>query len=200
MTGATAAATPTRARPRGRSEQVRQRVARACLDLLGAGRVDFGPADVAQRAGVTRATIYRWWPTKAALLREALTEHTADRLDPPDTGTWPGDVRALAARLATFFGDPVEVSQNAIMAGGRHPDYDAVVLEHYAPLFAAWRAVIERARGRGELRDGLDADTVILTLVSPLLLVPLLFHRELSPGEIGRHTDLVIAATSRTPG
>jgi AcrR family transcriptional regulator len=181
---------------------VRRRVARACLDLLGAGRVDFGPAEVAQGAGVTRATIYRWWPTKAALLREALTEHTADRLDPPDTGRWAGDVHALATRLATFFADPVEVSQNAIMAGGRHPDYDAVVLEHYAPLFDAWRAVIERARERGELRDGLDADTIILTLVSPLLLVPLLFHRRLTRGEVRRHADLIVAATSvpQAPG
>jgi len=174
---------------------VRQRVARACLDLLAEGRVDFGPADVAQLAGVTRATVYRWWPTKAALLREAVTEHTGDRLDPPDTGTWAGDVHALALRLATFFSDPLEVTQNAIMAGGRHPDYDQVVLEVYAPLFDAWRAVIERARSRGELRDGIDADAVILTLVSPLLLVPLLFHRKLTPTEIRRHTNLITAAT-----
>lgn len=192
-------AAPERTRAGGRSERVRRQVAVACLELLGEGIVEFGPAEVAQRSGVTRSTIYRWWPTKADLLREALTEHTASRLDPPDTGTWAGDVHALAAQLAAFFSDPVEVSQNAIMAGGRNLDYDRIVLEHYAPLFAGWRGVVERARTRGELRDGVDADAVLLALSSPLLMVPLVFHRSLSDDEVRRHADLVLAGTAAPP-
>jgi AcrR family transcriptional regulator len=185
----------TRTRAGGRSERIRRQVGRACLALLAEGRVDVGPAAVAARAGVTRATIHRWWPTKAALLREALAEHTGHRLDPPDLGSWEADVRALTASLATFFADPVEVGQNAIMAGGRDPEYDEVVLEHYEPLFDSWREVVERARARGELRADLDADSVILTWVAPLVLVPLLFHRRLGRGELDRHVELLLAAT-----
>src|SRR5689334_16773173 len=101
-----------RVRAGGRSERVRRQVGEACLALLAEGRTDFGPAEVASRSGVSRATVYRWWPAKADLLREALAVHTGRRIDPPDTGTWHGDVRALARRLATFFSDPAEVAQN----------------------------------------------------------------------------------------
>ena len=191
-----ASATPQRVRAGGRSERIRQQVAKACLELLGEGIVDIGPAEVAQRSGVSRATIYRWWPTKADLLREALAEHTR-RLDPPDTGSWEGDLRALARQLAAFFSDPVEVSQNAIMASGQHPDYDALVLEWFEPLFDGWRAMVERAVARREVRPDVDADTVLLMVASPLLMVPLLFHRRLTRAEVVRIADLAVAATAR---
>lgn len=189
---------PERVRAGGRSEQVRQAVARACLDLLADGQVDLAPVEVARRAGVSRATVYRWWPSKADLLREALTLHTRV-LDPPDTGSWPEDVHALAAQLAAFFSDPVEVSQNAIMASGAHPEYTQLVLEHFEPLFTEWRSIVERARSRREVSDDIDVDTVLLTLASPLLLLPLLYRYSPSTDDVRRVADLVIAATSISP-
>jgi AcrR family transcriptional regulator len=185
-----------RVRAGGRSERVRRQVGEACLALLTEGRTDFGPADIAARSGVSRATIYRWWPTRTDLLREALSVHTGRRIDPPDTGTWQGDLRGLARKLAAFFSDPAEVAQNAIMASGEAPDYEALVLEIYAPVFDAWRAMIERARSRGELRDDVDADTVLLALASPLLVVPLLFHGTLTATQVRRIADLVHAGTT----
>lgn len=185
---------PERVRAGGRSEQVRQAVARACLDLLASGEVDLSPVEVARRAGVSRATVYRWWPTKADLLREALTLHTRT-LDPPDTGSWPGDVYALAEQLAAFFSDPVEVSQNVIMASGAHPEYTQLVMEHFEPLFSEWRGIVERARARREVRDDIDVDAVLLTLSSPLLLLPLLYRYSPSDEDVRRVADLVIAAT-----
>jgi AcrR family transcriptional regulator len=173
---------------------VRLQVAQACLDLLREGRVDFGPAEVAQRADVSRATLHRWWPTKADLLREALTLHTGT-LVAPDTGGWETDLRALAALLAAFFAEPAEISQNAIMASGRHPDYDALVLEHYEPLLASWRAVVERAQDRGEVRPELDPNTVVMMLTSPLLVMPTVMHHVLTRRELDELVRFVLAAT-----
>jgi AcrR family transcriptional regulator len=170
-------------------------VAAACLELLAEGDVDFGPSQVARRAAVSRATIHRWWPTKSDLLHEALAHHTRS-LDAPDTGSWVGDVRAFARRLAAFFADPVEISQNALMASGAHPGYTAAVLEHYRPLFADWRGMLERAQARGEAAPGLDADAVLLALLSPLLLVPLLYRRALTRRELDGIVDLVLRATA----
>jgi AcrR family transcriptional regulator len=184
-----------RVRAGGRSERIRRQVAQATLDLLGEGRADLGPAEVAARAGISRATLHRWWPAKADLVREALAEHTR-RLDPPDTGSWEGDLRALVAQLAAFFADPVEVSQNAIMASGRHPDYDALVFEHYGPLFAAWRAVVERGRARGDVRADVDPDVVVAMVTSPLLVGPLVMHHTPAPDELDRMVDFVLAATA----
>jgi AcrR family transcriptional regulator len=187
--------TPARVRAGGRSERVRRHVARACLDLLAEDQLDLGPVEVAQRAGVSRATIHRWWPTKEELLREALTLHTSV-LDVPDTGTWAGDLRALATELAAFFSDPTEVSLNAIMASGTHPEFTRAVLAHYAPLFDGWRAVVERARSRSEVRADIDADAVLLTLTAPFLVVPLLLRRTPTDDEVAQIVDLVLAATS----
>lgn len=174
---------------------MRRQVALACLELLAEGKVDLGPVEVAQRSGVSRATIHRWWPTTADLLRDALTEHTA-HLDPPDTGSWAGDVRALAAQLHEFFADPVEVGLNVVMASGQHAEYEHAVLEHYRPLFDAWRGIVERARARGELRDGVDGDVALLALGSPLVLLPLLLHQPPSAVQVTHLADLVITATS----
>jgi len=186
-----------RQRGGGRSEQVRRSVARACLALLAEGDVDLRPSDVAARSGVSRATIYRWWPTTADLVREALTEHTADRLDPPDTGTWEGDLRALVSMLAEFFSDPTEVACNAVMASGLHREYDEIVLTHYLPLFEGWRRIVERARERGEVPPTVDADAVIIALASPLLTIPLLLHRPPTRREVDGLCQLVLAGTAR---
>ena len=173
---------------------MRRRVARACLDLLAEGHADFGPVEVARLAGVSRATLHRWWPTKDDLLREALSLHTRE-LTVPDTGDWTRDVESFARRLAAFFDDPVEVAQNALMASGAYPDYTAAVLTHYETLFAGWRARVDRARRQDQLAGDVDADTVFLTLASPLLLVPLLFRRRISQGEVDRVVALVLRAT-----
>lgn len=188
-----------RVRTGGRSAEVRRRVADACLALLAEGAVDFGPVEVARRSGVSRATIHRWWPAKSDLLREALARHTR-ALGAPDTGSWAGDVRGFAATLAAFFSDPVEVSQNALMATAAHPDYTAAVLEHYAPLSDDWRAMLERAQARGEVAADVDADAVLLTLVSPLVVVPLLFRRRLAAAEVEAVVGLVLRSTAPRDG
>jgi AcrR family transcriptional regulator len=182
----------------GRSEEVRRRVAQACLDLLAEGVADLGPVEVARRSGVSRATLHRWWPTRSDLLRAGLELHARD-LAAPDTGSWERDLRRFARRLAEFFADPVEVTQNAVMASGAHPDFTEAVLEHYAPIFADWRAMLERARARGEVAADVDADAVLLVALSPLLLVPLLYRRELTRRELDRIVDLVLRATAPTP-
>ena len=185
-----------RQRAGGRSERVRRQVGEACLALLTEGSTDLSPADVAARSGVSRATVYRWWPTKADLVREALAAHTGERVDAPDTGSWADDVHALARRLTTFFADPAEVALNAIMASGSAPDFDAIVLERFGPVFDAWRAMVERARGRGEVRADVDADTILYALASPLLSIPLVFHRRPTRTEVTRLADLVIAGSA----
>ncbi|MGC4746007.1 TetR/AcrR family transcriptional regulator [Micromonospora sp. DT201] len=129
---------------RARSEQARQDILAAALELarrdLGTTTVD----SIAHRAGVGKQTIYRWWPSKWAIILEALLEH-AERDITAGTDSGP-----LAERLATFL-----ASTFAQLAG---PDSDGPLLRalmahaQQNPAFAvAWRDLLILPRRRALL-------------------------------------------------
>src|SRR6266498_1331082 len=86
---------PKRGRPR--SEQARESILHAAAELLLKRGLDAVSMDaVAEHAGVSKATIYRWWPTKETLALDALyTEWDTTRTQPRDTGSVRGDLLAL---------------------------------------------------------------------------------------------------------
>ncbi|WP_106398420.1 TetR/AcrR family transcriptional regulator [Actinocorallia populi] len=187
---------PARVRTRsgGRSERVRRAVGEAVLAFLAEGKVAFTTVEVAERAGVSRRTLYRWWPEHDDLLVEALSLHVR-KVEPPDTGSWESDVRAFAHLVAAFAADPVDLAMSGIMAGRRHPDFNALVIDQYRPVLDAWRQMVARAVARGEAGDAHAPGTVVTMLVSPLFLGPLMLGRPSSEDEIDRMVDLVLAAT-----
>lgn len=187
-----------RVRTGGRSEKVRREVARTVLDLLAEGVVDFGPSEVAARAGINRKTIYRWWPTYTELIREALGEHSGT-VEVPDTGSWPRDLRLLAHRLAAFFASPVEVSTSAIIAGRRQPELAALILAHFEPVQQEWREVVRRGISRGEVDAACRPSAVMNMLVSQLVLAPLTLYRQPTDEEIEELVELVLRATRPVP-
>jgi len=99
---------------------------------------------VAERSGVHRATIYRRWPTRAQLLREALTLYTSD-LAMPDTGSFRRDLRLLAKKLTVIFSDPLVMAMNGAIASGSDPELAEVAVEHWTPVFDEISRTIERA-------------------------------------------------------
>lgn len=184
----------TRQRSGGRSEQVRQAVGGAVLELLREGRFPFTTVDVAERAEVNRRTLYRWWPTHDDLLAEALSQH-ARTLAVPDTGSWAADLRSFAHQVAAFAADPVDLTMTRIMVSGMHPDFNAAVVEHFRPVMEGWHRMLERAVARGEASSDHDATTVVNTVVSPLFLAPLTSGRAPGPESVDRLVDLVLDAT-----
>ena len=91
------AVTTAARRGRPRSEKARQAILHAAAELLlnhGLGAVSMDT--VAEQAGVSKATIYRWWPAKETLALDALENECAvGASDPPDTGTLRDDLLAL---------------------------------------------------------------------------------------------------------
>ncbi len=72
---------------RPRSEKARQAILRSTLKLLGEnGFSDLTIEEVAGRAAVGKATVYRWWPNKGALIADAFASSTKRKLHFPDTG------------------------------------------------------------------------------------------------------------------
>ncbi|MEW9547279.1 TetR/AcrR family transcriptional regulator [Nonomuraea sp. NPDC050783] len=119
---------------------------------------------VAERSGVNKTTIYRWWPSKAALLGAALVEADLLGFDPPDTGSLRGDLVALVDSVIRLLTEApsADIAVAALGAAVRHPELDA--RRFLADRFAREREIFERAVRRGELAASAD----------PMLIVDLL--------------------------
>ncbi|MFS3127547.1 TetR/AcrR family transcriptional regulator [Nocardioides sp. Bht2] len=187
-----------RQRSGGRSEQVRLAVGRAVLELLAEERIAFTTVEVAERAGVNRRTIYRWWPTQDLLLAEALSQHARD-LDVPDLGSLADDVRAFAHRVALFAADPVDLTMTRIMVSGSHPEFNQAIIDHFAPIMAGWYEMLDRAVERGDANQRHLPETVINSLVSPLFLAPLTGGEALIPARVDQVVDLILDAVGAVP-
>lgn len=75
---------------------------------------------VAARAGVGKATIYRWWPDRAALAVDAFFTATQDALAFPDTGSVREDFRQQVGQLGALLRTPAGTAMAAMAGGARH--------------------------------------------------------------------------------
>jgi AcrR family transcriptional regulator len=164
------------ARGRPRSEKARQAILDAAIELLLAQGLEAVSMDeVAQRAGVSKATIYRWWPTKQTLALDALY-HEWDTFRPslPDTGSLRADLlaiirpwirRARKRPYARVVGALVEETHT-------DPAFARLYHERFVnPRRDPARAVLRRAIERGQIAEETDIE---LTLD---LIYGALFHR-----------------------
>ena len=125
--------------------------------------------EISRRSGVAKTTIYRHWPTRVALLRDACSL-IGTPFDTPDTGSLEGDVVALLTHLAHLLGSEkwTSVLPSVIDAAERDPD----VAEMYRTLQAGYSAplesVIRRAVKKRELPRSTDVPLLVSALTGPL--------------------------------
>lgn len=145
------------------------RILDATLELLSeVGFAGLTVDGVAIRAGVGRATIYRRWPSKGALLLAASQCLVGDVAE-PDTGTLRGDLLALTSGLVEHLRDtPMGCLLPTLAAEARaNPELAELVTEFADDRRAHVRAVLRRARDRGELRVGTDLELLIDVIAGP---------------------------------
>ncbi|MFF8592182.1 TetR/AcrR family transcriptional regulator [Streptomyces sp. NPDC015220] len=149
---------------RRRNEAARRAILDAALHLLADS--DGAPVSVetiARAAGVGKQTLYRWWPSKGAVLLEALTERAAQDVPSPDTGSLPGDLRALAtATFQAAQGPPTAPAlRTLVREAARDPHLAELMATFTETRRAAVRLILERGRDRGELPADRDIDLMI---------------------------------------
>ena len=108
---------------------------------------------VAQEAGVSKATIYRWWKTKGELVLEAAEQEIAIGTV-PDTGDSRADMDAAIAQLIDTFTRPLAsiVIFAAITTGGSDRKMAQIFRDRFVyPWRVSAFEALERARGRGEI-------------------------------------------------
>lgn len=156
---------PGRGPGRPRSAEADRRILDAALLLLGEqGFAEMSVEAVAARAGVGKATIYRRWPSKEALVVAAIATLRPD-LPPVDTGNVRDDLIAMAreilrfkkAQASSFKVDVNWLMPRILMECSMHAELDEVYQDEVGrPHRRAISALIERGIARGELRRDLD--------------------------------------------
>ena len=174
----------TPAPPVGRGAHARDRVMAAALDQLAAGgSAGFTMEAVARRAGASKATVYRHWPSASALLVDAMTATFRPLPSPP-----PGDVREDLVALLT--------RAAALVTSDRFPrlmaavvdlaERDPALAELHADLTAQQRRpaldLVRRAQEEGALAADADPEVVVHLLVGPLFYRRLIAHRPVPDG------------------
>ncbi|MEU8232426.1 TetR/AcrR family transcriptional regulator [Actinoplanes sp. NPDC048967] len=139
-------------------------------ELLSAGGIGGVSIDeVSRRSGVAKTTIYRHWPSRAALLVEACsTVGSASAV--PDTGGFDGDLTALVFDLAEQLRTArwASVLPSIVDAAEREPELAGLHADLHARLMAPFVTVAERAEARGELAGDRRPADVVAAVTGPL--------------------------------
>jgi AcrR family transcriptional regulator len=161
-----------RAPGRPRSAEAERSILTAALDrFIQDGYLGMSIEQVAAQAGVGKATIYRRWPSKEALITDAVGSFS-EELTVPDTGSARGDMLALVSQIVDLASSSPSGGCFARMAGEMvsNPElakvYKDKVIGHRRAIVGH---IITRGMERGELRRDIDVDLVIDMLVGPLL-------------------------------
>jgi AcrR family transcriptional regulator len=149
---------------RPRDQRADRAIVTAALELMAdRGVRDLRMDDVAERAGVGKATIYRRYASKDALVSDAVAALVSE-IAIPDTGSTRDDLLAL-------MGQAVELYSGSLAAGlmpavieeaRRNPSLATTVRNGFlTKRRAALRAVLERGVQRGDLRGDLDFELAL---------------------------------------
>jgi AcrR family transcriptional regulator len=192
------AITETNRPGRPRSEKARNAILRAAAELLLAhGLAEVSMDAVAERAGVSKATIYRWWPAKEALALDTLYEESAQNRPPVrDTGTLRGDLLSLLQPWARLVSS--HPYGRLIAALITKAQTDPAFGEQYRARFVQprrdeARTILRRAIERGEIPADTKIEIGLDLLYGPLYHRLLHGHAPLDDAFVREVVDITLA-------
>ncbi|ABW15252.1 TetR/AcrR family transcriptional regulator [Frankia sp. Mgl5] len=196
---------PTLASPRPggrpRDESRDGAIRQATLELLAEHGYDGVTMDrVATRAKAGKATIYRRWPSKVALVMDSITQFTEQTLQIPDSGS----LRTEMILFLTAFHELVGSEQGRIMAEmvsemPRNPELRAAVRERmWSQRKMMSEVIITRGIARGEITPEADP-AILMEIGTALILQRLLITGDPVDSAFIEHVvdDVIIAYASR---
>jgi AcrR family transcriptional regulator len=183
--------------PGRRSESSHRAIVAATQELLvEVGYRELTIEGVAARAGVGKQTIYRWWPSRAALALEAYLGGSDTVLQPaPDSGEVRKDVRELLGWLIAVLAEPIGGRVLAGLIADLQHDPELAERFHRDVVPARRRAMLEaleRGRERRELRPDADLELAVDELHGAVFYRLLLSGEPLDAGFTKRLADQVL--------
>jgi AcrR family transcriptional regulator len=186
---------------RPRSEESRQSILRSTLKLLKqqGGFAELSIEAIAADANVGKTTVYRWWPTKAALVADAFSASAAEELRFPDTGSVQSDMSLQMRRLIRIFRSRRGKVVAALLAGGQS---DPELIEAFRDRFLWPRRrqayqTLQRGIDRGELPADSDLDLILDSLYGPIYMRFLIRHDKLDESFADEICGLVLRGLRR---
>ena len=189
---------PSRPDPARRNEHSRQAILAAAIALIGErGYEQVSIEAIAQRGGVGKQTIYRWWPSKGAVILEALARRVEEitPLPFPDSSNVVEDLRFQMLGLVQILNSPeFRAAYQAVVAAAQSdPDLSRANLDALIePGSAAVRQLLARAQDRGELRADADMEALIDMLYGAIFYRLLLHTRPLEPEQVDTALDIAL--------
>jgi AcrR family transcriptional regulator len=163
---------PRRPRGRPRSEKARQAILAAAGDLMLSGGLPAATMDaIAARAGVSKVTVYKWWPSRGAVALDGFLDRVAGTLAIPaglsaaDALTWQID-----ALIRIFRDTTAGPLMRALVAVAQtDPDIAGALRDQWlAPRRAVCLDTLRAGVQRGEIRPGLDLEAIMDELFGPV--------------------------------
>jgi AcrR family transcriptional regulator len=193
-----AAKNDPQARPPGRprSERARRAILQAANELLESeGFAAVSVEAIAERAGVSKATIYRWWPNRAAVVMDGFLSIVSSEVPFPHTGHAREDIRIHMRRLTEAFSGKIGRTVAALIAEGQgDPELAEALRSRWLSVRRTEaREILELGIERGELREDLDPEVAVDVLYGPLYYRMLVGHAPLDDDFADALADHVFA-------
>jgi AcrR family transcriptional regulator len=185
---------------RPRSEQSRQAVLRATSELINeVGLRAMTTDEIASRSGVSKATIYKWWPTKYAVAVEAFLSQMDAQSADPDTGSAREDFRRTLRGLMRFYRSNNGRAYAQLVGEAQFdPRIGKELREHLIDSRReVMRAILKRGVERGELSPDIDAEVAIDLIFGPAMYRLVAGHAPLNNASADAIVDAAMRALAR---
>ena len=188
--------TPSRARGRPRSEERRDAVLNAAMDLMQED--DLRRASIVRisaRSGVSKATIYKWWPNRTAVAIDAFLHQMMADAPVPDTGSAAEDFRLTLRGMMGFYTSPLGAIYAQLIGESQfYPTERERIRTHQVNVRRAAVAKIwDRGVARGELDPKVDPEVALDLIFGPAMYRKATGHGGLTPVD----ADAIVATAMR---
>jgi AcrR family transcriptional regulator len=155
------------------------------------GFADLTMEGIAERAGVGKTTVYRWWPNKASVAAEAFFTRIEPKVRFRDTGSLREDIRLQIKELCKVLTSRSGRVLRALLGGGQSdPELiDAFRSQWMEPRRVKGREILSKAVLTGEMRSDIDLDVALDALYGPIYLRFLVKHLPLDNSFVDQLCD-----------
>lgn len=178
--------TELKSRGRRRSSESEEAILTATLQLLKIKPLrDITIEAIAQKAGVGKMTIYKWWPSKAYVALDAFRKTMNKAILLPDTGNAERDLAKLLDSVMSFYASSTGRIFGQFLAESQSdPEFAALFRERFLwPRRKAAGELLDRAMKRGEIDAKLDREIVLDLMFGPMVFRLMAGHGPLNKTE-----------------